>query len=788
MSFSRQMAKKYITTQKRHSVLTIISIGIAVAFIMVIFNLFSTYRYCSGNIVKSVDPWHGIIYNLTKEQEKTFTQNKIIESFKHEEHIYTAEDGSKKKYFQTHFKFSKDTEDCKEDLEKALKTAGVNTNALTDGWSSDKADAIGVYLNQQLIEYDMIGLDAKMVYVQLVAAAFIWVLFVAFCARFIIDTAFEISSKEKEKQFGILQSLGASKKQITKIILWEGGYLSIAGVPIGLVFGTIVSYIIYLIVLSTNIAKNIAPENTDIDSIVGFKVSPVLVLLTAVTGVVWALLSAYGVGVRTAKKSPIDAIKSKAGSVKKVKKFSLLGKLFSWYGKLASRNIRRNKKRFVITIISATLSIALFVSVSFVITIMMNFFESQFEVMSSDFSISKLSESVNESYINKEGPTKPSDYKKVQSILENSECLEKVYADLLILSSNKDIDFSYTDEYKRSGSSHYISNNAASIYCVSEKFYNELFNGKPPVPYSKLDENNGVFINKIAVYESDDSLKRIYIKAVNNIKKGDNLKFTLKDYTVTKKKYDELLKKEVEKKTKDEIKKDINVLYTADNISDENALFFFTPTIITSQKAYDKELYKYSVFNQKAAVFSANLKDGHSKDEVTKLLKDNKLIMTNNDYDIREQTKSILVTFQIIGWAFTLFVSMIAVINMMNVISTGMVNRRQELASMMSVGMSKKQMNRMVVIECLQYTIISGVFALILIGLIYYATFGFGGEIIGLDMSSISDMTVEPFVKSLAINYPIALLISFAVGMLSSFIPLKHMRKESITEVIRDIE
>lgn len=60
--------------------------------------------------------------------------------------------------------------------------------------------------------------------------------------RLIIDTAFETSSKARERQFGVLQSIGATPRQIVKIITLEGTLLSVIGISLGLLCGIGVSY------------------------------------------------------------------------------------------------------------------------------------------------------------------------------------------------------------------------------------------------------------------------------------------------------------------------------------------------------------------------------------------------------------------------------------------------------------------------------------------------------------------------------------------------------------------
>ncbi|MDR3289043.1 MAG: FtsX-like permease family protein [Peptococcaceae bacterium] len=53
----------------------------------------------------------------------------------------------------------------------------------------------------------------------------------------VISSAFRISAGERTRQFGILKSVGATKKQIAQTVLYEGVFLCVAGIPCGVALG-----------------------------------------------------------------------------------------------------------------------------------------------------------------------------------------------------------------------------------------------------------------------------------------------------------------------------------------------------------------------------------------------------------------------------------------------------------------------------------------------------------------------------------------------------------------------
>ena len=100
---------------------------------------------------------------------------------------------------------------------------------------------------------------------------------IALTLRLIIDTAFEISSKEREQQFGVLQSVGATPMQIVKILTNEGLMLSVIGVPIGALSGIGLGFAAYKAVLSSGVA-DVFFTKEKAEQLVHFNVNPWMVL------------------------------------------------------------------------------------------------------------------------------------------------------------------------------------------------------------------------------------------------------------------------------------------------------------------------------------------------------------------------------------------------------------------------------------------------------------------------------------------------------------------------------
>ncbi|MEN8905972.1 MAG: ABC transporter permease [Clostridiales bacterium] len=176
----------------------------------------------------------------------------------------------------------------------------------------------------------------------------------------VIYNIFNISVLERISQFGILRCVGASPKQIRKIVLNEALIYCIVGIPIGLTVGAGVVKVLFL--LFNKLGKGMFPSDFELY----FNIWGILVCIAL--GIISVVLSVIGPTRHAGKVSSIEAIKN-LGSIKKekIKKSRKLKKkgftkiIFGIEGLIASKNLRRNRKRYRITIFSMTLSIVLFI-------------------------------------------------------------------------------------------------------------------------------------------------------------------------------------------------------------------------------------------------------------------------------------------------------------------------------------------------------------------------------------------------------------------------------------------
>jgi putative ABC transport system permease protein len=179
----------------------------------------------------------------------------------------------------------------------------------------------------------------------------------------VVSNAFRVSAGERMRQFGILKSAGATKKQITQIIMHEGVFLSVVGIPAGIALGLIVHFIGILITDYYFAALNRMNET---QIVMKFVLAWHAILISIVLSSVTVYLSAWLPARKAARISAIDAIRG-AGEVnvkaKQLRGGRIIRMLFGFEGTLASKSLKRSKRNFRATVVSLTVSSVLFIVV-----------------------------------------------------------------------------------------------------------------------------------------------------------------------------------------------------------------------------------------------------------------------------------------------------------------------------------------------------------------------------------------------------------------------------------------
>ena len=210
---------------------------------------------------------------------------------------------------------------------------------------------------------------------------------VIICTIATVYNAFSISISERKKQFGILNSIGATKAQTTKLVLMEAFIVSVIGIPMGLIAGTFAIDVVFKIIGSF--------YKSSIIGELGLRVvySPTVIILSAIIVMITILISAILPAIQATKISPLEAIKNSSNlKIGKVKDSKIVRALFKAEGVLAYKNLRRNKKKFRITLFSLIISVVIFISFSGFMNLFINAQKVNYGQQNYDLNLSSSSE------------------------------------------------------------------------------------------------------------------------------------------------------------------------------------------------------------------------------------------------------------------------------------------------------------------------------------------------------------------------------------------------------------
>lgn len=175
----------------------------------------------------------------------------------------------------------------------------------------------------------------------------------------LIYNAFAISVSERSKQLGMLASVGATRRQKRGSVLLEGLVIGIVAIPLGIVCG-IAGIGITFWAISPWIMSAFSVS-------VPFRVEvvPIAILGAVLFSAFTIFISAWLPAKRASKITPIEAIRQSQDvrlRARNVKTSWLTKKLFGFEGELAMKNLKRNRKRYRITIFALCISVVLFLS------------------------------------------------------------------------------------------------------------------------------------------------------------------------------------------------------------------------------------------------------------------------------------------------------------------------------------------------------------------------------------------------------------------------------------------
>ncbi|MCC3668231.1 MULTISPECIES: ABC transporter permease [Terrisporobacter] len=565
---------------------------------------------------------------------------------------------------------------------------------------------------------------------------------VIICTIATVYNAFSISISERKRQFGILNSIGATKSQTTKLVLMEAFLVSIIGIPLGLLAGTVAIDIVFKIIGSLYGSSLIGE--------LGLRVvySPAVIILSAIIVIITILISAILPARQASKISPLESIKNSSNlKIGKVKDSKIVRALFKAEGVLAYKNLRRNKKKFRITLFSLIISVVIFISFSGFMTLFINANKVQFGEVNYDLRLSSstamddkpLEELKNIPGINRVAEI--NDYSMGVYLPENK-----------INENNEDLinDTAYFSKEKIDNKTVYDILNCL-IKLPGDFEINKINLKEGSFEKKEAIKENGVIFVRKSYYEEPG---KKYEFELTNYKVGDTVKAYISDY-------------DGEKEIRKEI--DLKIMAITDDISTGNSGYNYMGLDFIT---YDEVGKKFGLEANANEVYISTNGDENIRNTV----KDIANQYAYNVSDIMENVKSMqdtLMVMQIFVYGFVTVISLVSITNIVNTISTNINLRKRELAIIKSIGVTPGGFNKMIYLESLLY----GALALIY------------GIPLGIGLVALMNVILGDVIQMGLVLPWSAIAISaigiFVITFISAYIPMKKINKENIIENIR---
>ncbi len=635
-----------------------------------------------------------------------------------------------------------------------------NTVKELKSYSNEKNVVSNDYLLKMLGQGD--GLNMKSTYPAV--GVIIGIVVIATIA--VIYNSFHISVVQRVKQFGLLRAIGATPKQIRAIVFREATILSLIAVPIGLLCGIIAIYAIIAVLASFK------------GSVINMKleviIDPMVILISAAVGLVSIYASALIPASFASKISPLLAISNRINIVKEniKKKKSFITKVLKIESTMALKNIKRNKKRFRITVFSMSISVVLFI-------VFASFFKMTSEVSSKvnesnkmQFILSSKTEKNKEQVFTENFCKDLSSIGEIKSIYNN-------YSPIIsgaLMNSNKNDKMAVSkkkDLFKKAslaGKDMTYIKSCMNVYEDNKLNDTKQYIKEGTVDIDKMNSENGVIIVKSNVISDGKTI----VTPVADLKVGDEIYIDKNGISSNKKDNPDNLSFNSNNLVKAKV-----IAVTQQEPFDFNKKNNEDLKIIISKK-FAESLTKEND-NLKFKIDNINLK---IRDEnKSEILGDNlkKLVNRYNDkmnviniIDMNKSSNAASMQISILVIGFVVVVTLIGSVNIVNTMTTNILIRKNELAALRALGMSPKSMNKMIYLEGMLYGAFGSIYGSVVGVALTYALYKGMGNINEFQWHT-------PWAV-----IGIAVVVCIVIGFLSVIAPLRKIHKENLIETLRN--
>ncbi|GAA0714436.1 ABC transporter permease [Paraclostridium ghonii] len=565
--------------------------------------------------------------------------------------------------------------------------------SLKSGWNNIKGESEHLMLKNDIGRYNSTPNSPLMVKTMEIEAnmapdSFKTEILLIITASIFIFNIFNITLNETIKEMGLLRLIGSSKKNVRCIIIYQALIIMVVGIILGLILGLIFSYI------------GINSHNIQLYKEAGIEsklyVSNVNTIKAITIGVFSVVISCIIPTWKIGNISPIEATK-KTDKVKRYREShrlnKLLSKIFGFYGFMGLKNIGRNKTRAFISMISIALGGYIFIT---------TFSSMQGEVTGKiediynkyDITIEFFGAGVDASNLK----YADSDINKIENI-DGVKSINKVQVESSIFSFNKN---EINEEFTKYNG---IKENDTMEYEMNLKFYEDDYINKTLTNFvqeGSLDDvgkvTNGYPNVAVYNYYYDEIDDNTYENIFKDVKVGDII--TIK-VPITEN------GKNVYKESKVRVCATLNPDWAFKGDGGPGRKFE-----VSTSNNHAKSLTGEQKYNK----LGINLEDPYDKTvnkKVEKISSSIPLSKFDSRLIFKEEGAADNANYIKSQISIIILVLIIAGVNIFCTIRTSLLMRRKEISTLRAIGLSVRNMKKMVIYEALAYTILSFIIALI---------------------------------------------------------------------------
>lgn len=650
-----------------------------------------------------------------------------------------------------------------------------------------------IYINRFLISYECVfPIDGtfKALFTVATVVALIIILTSVYC----IKNCFNISITEKIRQYGMLASVGATRRQIKSSVKTEAAMLGVVGIPVGTMSGILASLILVKVVNALSAGW--------LNFALSFHTSLPALILAVILSIATIYFSATGSARRAAKVTPLEAIRNtKEIKIKsaKLKTPAIIGRIWGIGGVISYKNIKRNNKKYRTTVTSIVICSVTFIVISYFMSMAFSVVGMSYEAADyniginmsckKDIDIEKFSKLLSgiegaEDYL--VGAGYDFDVDKPKYTKEYGEYCRQLYDDSEDVSQMFLITVLDDKSYDKYASDAGIKNAAAGAILVNK------------CTFDVYNENSSKYVKKemeLYKYKAGDTIEcgyNVYDDASSddNAAEGDTESSTDDNNAVeggTEISTEDNSGYVDEETINNGVRKTVDVIIAG--VTDKVPIGYkgYSNTLLfMNQKGFESlwgdgkngNEIKPGYASYSAYVVAENAdeyqdtfeKETEGNPEYSQI----SFYVSNLDKQMRDE-KSLFTLLGVFAYGLIVVIALIGITNIINTLSTGMELRSREFATLRSIGMTDKQFVGMVRLESVFISVKALVIGVPLGILISY--------LLCVMMNRMDDAIIyEPPYKAIILCIVVVIMLIYAIMKLS----MTKLRHNNIIETIKN--